>query len=41
MSDSGMTEQSFDLFAVQAGMLDHSTFVEEDNKGKTKFGIPG
>ena len=41
MSDSGMTEASFDLFAVQTGMLDHSTFIEEDSKGKAKFGIQG
>ena len=41
MSDSGMTEASFDLFAVQTGMLDHSTFIEEDFKGKAKFGIQG
>ena len=38
MSDSGITEASFDLFAVHSGMLDHSTYIEEDSKGKAKFG---
>ena len=41
MSDSGITEASFDLFAVQTGMLDHSVYMEEDSKGKAKFGIQG
>lgn len=41
MSDSGITEASFDLFAVHGGMLDHSTYMEEDSKVKTKFGIQG
>jgi hypothetical protein len=39
MSDSGITEASFDLFAVHSGMLDHSTFIEDDSKGNKKFGI--
>ena len=41
MSDSGITEASFDLFAVHSGMLDHSTFIDDDSKGKTKYGIQG
>jgi len=39
MSDSGITEASFDLFAVNSGMLDHSTFIEDDSKGLSKFPV--